>query len=69
MGKKENMSILLGTWLEFHMYLEVMLELESLSAVDALEAAKNGGLLVRNHVALQPVHVSEPLPAYLASLK
>ena len=48
--------------------LEVVLELESLSAVCALEPPEDGGLVVRDHVPLQPVHVRELLLAHLADL-
>ena len=50
-------------------YLEVVLELESLSAVCALEPPEDGGLVVRDHVPLQPVHVGELLLAHLAHLQ
>ena len=50
-------------------YLEVVLELESLSAVGALEPPEDGGLVVRDHVPLQPVHVGELLLAHLANLQ
>ena len=46
-----------------------MLELESLSAVGALESPQDGGLVVRDHVPLQPVHVGELLLAHLADLQ
>ena len=50
-------------------YLEVVLELESLPAVGALEPPEDGGLVVRDHVPLQPVHVGELLLAHLAHLQ
>ena len=46
----------------------MVLELESLSAVCALEPPEDGGLVVRDHVPLQPVHVRELLLAHLADL-
>ena len=46
----------------------MVLELESLSAVCALEPPEDGGLVVRDHVPLQPVHVGELLLAHLADL-
>ena len=50
-------------------FLEVVLELESLPAVGALEPPEDGGLVVRDHVPLQPVHVGELLMADLAHLQ
>ena len=47
----------------------MVLELESLSAVCALEPPEDGGLVVRDHVPLQPVHVGELLLAHLADLQ
>ena len=46
-----------------------MFELESLSAVWAFEPPEDGGLVVGDHVALETVHVGEPLLAHLASLE
>ena len=47
----------------------MVLELESLSAVCALEPPEDGGLVVGDHVPLQPVHVGELLLAHLANLQ
>jgi hypothetical protein len=50
-------------------YLEVVLELESLSAVGTLEPPEDGGLVVGDHVPLQAVHVGELLLADAADLR
>ena len=47
----------------------MMFELESLSAVDAFEPPEDCGLVVRDHVSLQPIHVGEILLANLATLQ
>lgn len=46
----------------------MMLEFESLPAVDTLEPAQDGGLVVADHVALQPVHVGKLLLTHLTFL-
>ena len=46
-----------------------MLELESLSAVCALEPPEHRGLVMRDHVTLEPVDVGKLLLAHLAALK
>lgn len=50
-------------------HLEVVLELEGLLALGALELAQHGTLVVGDHVPLQPVHVGESLVAHLARLE
>ena len=51
-----------------HVLLEVVLELERLAALGALELAEVGALVVRDHVALQAVDVGERLAAHAAVL-
>ncbi len=50
------------------LYLEVVLELESLSAVSALETPEHRALVVRDHVSLQAVDVGELLRTHVTSL-
>ena len=50
------------------MLLQVVLELEGLAALGALELAEVGALVVRDHVALQAVDVGERLAAHAAVL-
>jgi hypothetical protein len=47
----------------------VVLEFEGLFALGAFEFAKNGTLVVANHVSLQSVHVGKLLVAHFARLK
>ena len=47
----------------------MVFEFESLSAVDAFEPSEDCGLVVRDHVSLQPIHVGEILLANLATLQ
>lgn len=46
-----------------------MLELESLFALWTLELAKDGALVVADHVTLKAVNIGELLVAHLARLK
>lgn len=54
--------------MDAHMLLEVVLELERLVAVGALEFAQQRRLVVADHVALQAVHVGKRFVAHLAAL-
>ena len=50
-------------------YLEMVLELKSFSTVNTLEAPKDRGLVVADHVSLQAVHVGKLLLADSTLLK
>lgn len=50
-----------------HVLLQVVLELERLITVGALEFAQQRRLVVGDHVTLEPVHVGELLMAHLAA--
>ena len=47
----------------------MVLELESLATVRTLEPPQTSGLVVRDHVPLQPVNIGELLVANAAGLK
>lgn len=47
----------------------MMFELESLSTVGTFEASEDGGLIMRDHMSLQPIHISKVLLAHLAPLR
>ena len=47
----------------------MVFELESLSTAGALEPTQDGGVVVADHVALQPVHVGKLLVAHAALLQ
>lgn len=55
--------------MDAYMLFEVVLELEGLVAVGALEFAQQRRFVVADHVALQAIHVGETFVADFAALK
>ena len=68
----ENKDAMLAeaqSWWGGSAYLEVVLELEGLLALGALELAQHCALVVGDHVSLEPVDVGEGLVTHLARLE
>ena len=55
--------------MDAHVLLQVVLKLERLITVVALEFAQQGRLVVADHVSLQPVNVGEYFVARFAALE
>lgn len=55
--------------MDAHMLFQVVLELEGLVALVALEFTQQRGFIVADHMTLEAVHVREGLVAYFAGLQ